>query len=103
MYDDLDIIYRTDAIHVSLAELERKMISIYKFFASEPSSVVKNLPLGLKELIDGLTQLGEPPQVTDSLTQLLTPIFNTLPRSTYHSLSRSQSILSDEGYSYNPL
>ena len=54
---------------------------VYKFFASEPSSVVKNLPLGLKELIDGLTQLGEPPQVTDSLTQLLTPIVNTFPRS----------------------
>ena len=103
MYDDLDN-YRTDAIHVSLAELERKIIGIYKFFALEPSSVVKNLPLGLKELIDGLTQLGEPPQVTDSLTQLLTPIFNTLPRSPpHHSLSRSQSILSDEGYSYNPL
>ena len=98
MYDDLDIIYRTDAIHVSLAELERKMISIYKFFASEPSSVVKNLPLGLKDLVDGLTQLGEPPQVTDSLTQLLTPIFNTLPR----SLSRSQSISSDVEYSCNP-
>ena len=86
MSDDLDIICRTDAIHVSLAELERKMIDIYKFFASEPSSVVKNLPLGLKDLVDGLTQLGEPPQVTDPLTQLLTPIFNTLPR----SLSRSQ-------------
>ena len=85
MYDDLDN-NRTDAIHVSLAELERKIIGIYKFFAPDPSSVVKNLPLGLKELIDGLTQLGEPPQVTDSLTQLLTPIFNTLPR----SLSRSQ-------------
>ena len=85
MYDDLDN-YRTDAIHVSLAELERKIIGIYKFFASEPSSVVKNLPLGLKDLVDGLTQLGEPPQVTDSLTQLLTPIVNTLPR----SLSRSQ-------------
>ena len=86
MYDYLDIICRTDAIHVSLAELEGTMIGIYKFFASEPSSVVKNLPLGLKDLVDGLTQLGEPPQVTDSLTQLLTPIVNTLPR----SLSRSQ-------------
>ena len=86
MYDDLDIICRTDSIHVSLAEIERKIICIYKFFASEPSSVVKNLPLGLKDLVDGLTQLGEPPQVTDSLTQLLTPIVNTLPR----SLSRSQ-------------
>ena len=36
--------------------------------------------VGLEDFAKGLAKLGEPPIVTNSLVQLLTPIVNTFPR-----------------------
>ena len=72
---------RIDAIHVSLGELKMKVSSILDFFRAKPS---KN-EIGLEEIVDGFARLGEPPQVVDTLRQLLTPVINTFPRSETHS------------------
>merc|ERR1712192_15355 len=42
-------------------------------FAAKPGKT----KIGLEEIVDGFARLGEPPQVVDSLRQLLTPILNT--------------------------
>ena len=58
-------------------ELEGTILRVFQFFAAQPGSQ----QVGLKEIVEGFARLGEPPQVVDSITQLLTPILNTFPRS----------------------
>jgi len=74
-----------DKIHVSLGELKIKVSSILDFFRATPSK----RQVGLKEIVEGFARLGEPPQVVDSLSQLLTPIVNTFPRMILQSLVTS--------------
>ena len=69
--------YRIDAIQVSVEELQETILRIFQFFAVQPG---KN-EVGLREMVEGFARLGEPPQLVNSLTQLLTPIVNTFPRS----------------------
>ena len=59
------------------------ILRIFQFFAGKPGKT----EIGLKEIVEGFARLGEPPQVVDSLTQLLTPVVNTFPRSETHSVS----------------
>ena len=59
-------------------ELEGTILRIFQFFAGKTG---KQQQVGLKQIVEGFARLGEPPQVVDSLTQLLTPIVNTFPRS----------------------
>ena len=65
---------------MTLGELKKKVSQLLDFFAAEPSKG----QVGLNEIVEGFARLGEPPQVVDSLRQLLTPIFNTFPRSETH-------------------
>merc|ERR1719234_49712 len=65
-----------DAIQVNEKELEGTILRIFQFLAAKPGKT----EIGLEEIVDGFAQLGEPPQVVDSLRQLLTPIVNTFPR-----------------------
>ena len=58
-------------------ELVGTILRVFQFFAGKPG----NTKVGLKEIVEGFARLGEPPQVVASLTQLLTPIVNTFPRS----------------------
>ena len=43
-------------------------------------SFFKTNQVGLEDFAMGLAKLGEPPIVSNSLVQLLTPIVNTFPR-----------------------
>merc|ERR1712168_1361567 len=79
---DFDLI---EAIHVNEKELEGTILHIFQFFAGKSGKQ----QVGLKQIVEGFTRLGEPPQVVDSLTQLLTPIFNTFPRMILQSLVKS--------------
>jgi len=74
-----------DKIHLSLGELKIKVSSILDFFRAKPSK----RQVGLEEIVEGFARLGEPPQVVDSLRQLLTPILNTFPRMILQSLVSS--------------
>ena len=76
--------HRIDAIHVNLDELQETVLRIFQFFSGGRGQVGSQV--GLKGLVEGLARLGEPPQVIHSLTQHLTPIVNTFPRSTFPSL-----------------
>merc|ERR1712192_293369 len=67
---DFDLI---DTIHVNKKELEGTILGIFQFLAGAPGKT----EIGLEEIVDGFARLGEPPQVVDSLRQLLTPILNT--------------------------
>ena len=62
---------------MSVEELEETILRIFQFFAAK---LGKN-EVGLREIVEGFARLGEPPQLVDILTQLLTPILNTFPRS----------------------
>jgi len=80
---------RIDAIHVSLEELQETITRIFSFFAGGREKVLRVDKVGLKELVEGLARLGEPPQVIFSLTHHLTPILNTFPRMILQSLVKS--------------
>ena len=58
-------------------ELEGTILRIFQFFAGKTGKQ----QVGLKQIVEGFARLGEPPQVVNSLTQLLTPVVNTFPRS----------------------
>ena len=75
--------HRIDSIHVNLEDLQEQVIRIFQFFAGGRDRA--DSQVGLKELVEGLARLGEPPQVVHSLIQHLTPIVNTFPRLTYFS------------------
>ena len=63
---------------MSLEEVQETILRVFQFLtAAEPGKS----EVGLKEIVEGFARLGEPPQVVDSLNQLLTPILNTFPRS----------------------
>ena len=64
---------------MNVEELQETILRVSQFFAvAKPDKT----EMGLKEIVEGFARLGEPPQLVDSLTQLLTPIVNTFPRST---------------------
>ena len=63
---------------MSLEELQETILRVFQFFAAGDPGKSE---MGLKEIVEGFARLGEPPQVVDSLKQLLTPIINTFPRS----------------------
>ena len=69
--------YRIDAIQVGVEDLQETILRIFQFLAAQPG---KN-EIGLREIVEGFARLGEPPQLTQSLTHLLTPVLNTFPRS----------------------
>ena len=65
-------------------ELQETILRVFQFFAvGKPGKA----EVGLKEIVEGFARLGEPPQLLDSLNQLLTPVFNTFPRSAEYSVS----------------
>ena len=68
--------FRFDEIIVTLEDVQTTIFRVFKFFATNP----KEQHIGLKELVGGLARLGEQVLVTDSIQQLLTPIFNIFPR-----------------------
>jgi len=70
---------------VNEKELEGTVLRIFQFFAGKTGKQ----QVGLKQIVEGFARLGEPPQVVDSLTQLLTPIVNTFPRMILQSLVKS--------------
>ena len=72
-----DGISRIDAIQVSVEEVQETILRIFQFFAATPDKT----EIGLREIVEGFARLGEPPQLTQYLTQLLTPILDTFPRS----------------------
>merc|ERR1719295_938604 len=75
-----------DAIQVSLEELQETILRVFQFFAvGKPDKS----EVGLKEIVEGFARLGEPPQLLDSLNQLLTPVLNTFPRIILQSLVKS--------------
>jgi len=78
---------RIDSIHVNLEDLQEQVIRIFQFFAGGRDRA--DSQVGLKELVEGLARLGEPPQVIHSLIQHLTPIVNTFPRMILQSLVKS--------------
>ena len=63
---------------MSVEELQGTILRVFQFFAVIKPGSHKE---GLKEIVEGFARLGEPPQLVESLTQLLTPIVNTFPRS----------------------
>ena len=64
---------------MSLEEVQENIFRVFQFFAAaDPAGKSE---MGLGEIVEGFARLGEPPQVVDSLKQLLTPIINTFPRS----------------------
>ena len=73
--------YRIDAIQVGVEDLQETILRIFQFLAAQPG---KN-EIGLREIVEGFARLGEPSQLVDTLTQLLTPIVNTFPRSASNS------------------
>ena len=84
---------RIDAIHVNLEELQETILRIFQFFVGGREKVPRPSKVGLKEFVEGLARLGEPPQVIQALTQHLTPIVNTFPRyEAFHSFSRHSSL-----------
>jgi len=80
---------RIDAIHVNLEELQETILRIFQFFVGGRDKVPRPNKVGLKEFVEGLARLGEPPQVIQALTQHLTPIVNTFPRMILQSLVKS--------------
>ena len=68
--------FQVDEIIVTLEDVQTTILRVFQFFATNP----KEQHIGLNELVEGLARLGEPVLVTDSIQQLLTPIFNTFPR-----------------------
>ena len=83
---------RIDAIQVKEWELQDTILRI-SHFAAKPGKT----NIGLKEIVDGVARLGEPPQVVDSLRQLLTPILNTFPRSETLELNISSLLTFNPG------
>ena len=73
-----DGISRIDAIQVSVEEVQETILRIFQFFAAGTPGKTE---IGLREIVEGFARLGEPPQLTQYLTQLLTPILDTFPRS----------------------
>merc|ERR1712032_309707 len=67
--------------------IQETVLRIFQFFSGVRGQVGSQV--GLKELVEGLARLGEPPQVVHSLIQHLTPIVNTFPRMILQSLVKS--------------
>ena len=63
---------------MSVEELQETILRIFQFFAAGTPGKTE---IGLREIVEGFARLGEPPQLTQTLTQLLTPILDTFPRS----------------------
>ena len=66
---------------MGVEDLQETILRIFQFLAAQPG---KN-EIGLREIVEGFARLGEPSQLVDTLTQLLTPIVNTFPRSASNS------------------
>ena len=80
---------------MSLEELQETVLRIFQFFVGGQDKVPRPNKVGLKEFVEGLARLGEPPQVIQALTQHLTPIVKTFPR--YYCLSFSFKALFYKG------
>ena len=58
-----------------LEEVQGPILRLFQFLVGAPGK-----SLGIDELVSAFDKLGEPPIVSTSLRQLLTPLLDTLPR-----------------------
>merc|ERR1719192_2269804 len=98
-------------VRVEQRDLENIVVNhIFQFFAKkkslfqeywrpnpQPSQLSRAPVVGLEDFAKGLTKLREPPIVTNSLVQLLTPIVNSFPRMILQALVNSADKNSDGG------
>jgi len=86
-----DMIYD---VRVEQSDLEKIIVDhIFGFFVTKEDQA----QVSLEDFAEGLARLGEPPIVTDSLIQLLTPIVKTFPRMLLQALVSSADKNSDGG------
>ena len=60
---------------LSLEEVQGPILRLFQFLVGAPGK-----SLGIDELVSAFDKLREPPFVSTSLRQLLTPLLDTLPR-----------------------
>ena len=63
---------------LTLEEVQRPLLSLFQFLVGAPGK-----SLGIDELVSGFDKLREPPIISASLRQLLTPVLDTFPRSPF--------------------
>lgn len=60
---------------MSLEEVQLPFLHLFQFLVGKPGQ-----GLGIDELASGFDKLREPPIVSTTLKQLLTPVLETIPR-----------------------
>merc|ERR1719474_2349443 len=69
---------------LSLEEVQGPVLRLFQFLVGAPGK-----SLGIDELVSAFDKLREPPIVSSTLRQLLTPLLETLPRIILQSFVRS--------------
>ena len=71
----LSMVCRNGDDTFTFEEVQRPFLRLFQFLVGKPGQ-----RLGVGELVSGFDKLREPPIISASLRQLLTPVLDTFPR-----------------------
>merc|ERR1719234_1837624 len=92
----LPLVDRNGDDTLSLEEVQQPFLHLFQFLVGKPGQ-----SLGVDELASGFEKLREPPIISNTLKQLLTPILDTIPRIILQSLVSTADKNGDKMMDFN--